>query len=321
MSRVSTTGMEREVQDVIRRLRKMEKTAEFWLQHRNREGVNEENMQALWTSLGGLTQCLDTIYSFQPLLHKALESGDAACRCHAAALLVRMGVAVKPPLLLSILEESFSSTDVQCRRNAARMMYELRSKGLPVLNRALIDKDEHVRNFGLKLVEALGKEALPALPALIELIRVASQTSGADIPNIQLRADACDLVAAWGAAAASAAKVLLTVSEERFDGEDNRYLRLRAARALHAVSNNPRQVVKVALEILEARPAIIQVDELGQPIDDGSYWPRVWACDLLSELGTEAATAVPKLEKLLKEEENATVRAAAEEAMRVITGS
>lgn len=318
MSRVSSTGMEREVQDVIRRLRKMEKTAEYWLQQRHREGANDENMQALWTSLGGLTQCLDTIYSFQPLLHKALESGDASCRCHAAALLVRMGVAVKPPILLAILEESFSSNDLQCRRNAARMMFELRSKGLPVVNRALTDKDEHVRSWGLKLVEALGKEALPALPALIELVRVASQMSGADIPNIQLRADACDLIAEWGPAAASAAKVLHTVSEERFDGEDNRYLRLRAVRALHAVSANPKQVIKVALEILETRPATIQVDELGQPIDDGSYWPRVWACDLIAELGKEAISAIPKLEKLLKEEENATVRAAAEEAMRVV---
>lgn len=318
MSRVSSTGMEREVQDVIRRLRKMEKTAEYWLQQRHREGANEENMQALWTSLGGLTQCLDTIYSFQPLLHKALESGDASCRCHAAALLVRMGVAVKPAILLAILEESFSSNDLQCRRNAARMMFELRSKGLPVLNRALTDKDEHVRSWGLKLVEALGKEALPALPALIELVRVASQMSGADIPNIQLRADACDLIAEWGPVASTAAKVLLTVSEERFDGEDNRYLRLRAVRALHAISVNPKQVIKVALEILETRPATIQVDELGQPIDDGSYWPRVWACDLIAELGKEAISAIPKLEKLLKEEENATVRAAAEEAMRLI---
>jgi hypothetical protein len=318
MSRVSSTGMEREVQDVIRRLRKMEKTAEYWLQQRHREGANEENMQALWTSLGGLTQCLDTIYSFQPLLHKALESGDASCRCHAAALLVRMGVAVKPAILLSILEESFSSNDLQCRRNAARMMFELRSKGLPVLNRALTDKDEHVRSWGLKLVEALGKEALPALPALIELVRVASQMSGADIPNIQLRADACDLIAEWGPVASTAAKVLLTVSEERFDGEDNRYLRLRAVRALHAISVNPKQVIKVALEILETRPATIQVDELGQPIDDGSYWPRVWACDLIAELGKEAISAIPKLEKLLKEEENATVRAAAEEAIRLI---
>lgn len=321
MSRVSSTGMEREVQDVLRRLRKMEKTAEYWLQQRHREGANDENMQALWTSLGGLTQCLDTIYSFQPLLHKALESGDAACRCHAAALLVRMGVAVKPQTLLAILEESFSSSDLQSRRNAARMMYELRSKGLPVLSRALTDKDEHVRNWGLKLVQALGKEAMPALPALIELVRVASQTSGADIPNIQLRADACDLIAEWGTAAASAAKVLLTVSEERFDGEDNRYLRLRAVRALHAVASNPKQVIKVALEILEARPAIIQVDENGVPVDDGSYWPRVWACDLIGELEAEGASAIPKLEKLLKEEENATVREAAEEALRKITAS
>jgi HEAT repeat protein len=229
-----------------------------------------------------------------------------------------MGVAVKPAILLAILEESFSSNDLQCRRNAARMMFELRSKGLPVLNRALTDKDEHVRSWGLKLVEALGKEALPALPALIELVRVASQMSGADIPNIQLRADACDLIAEWGPVASSAAKVLLTVSEERFDGEDNRYLRLRAVRALHAISVNPKQVIKVALEILETRPATIQVDELGQPIDDGSYWPRVWACDLIAELGKEAISAIPKLEKLLKEEENATVRAAAEEAMRLI---
>lgn len=318
MSRVSTTGMDREVQDVIRRLKKMEKTAEYWLQQRHREGANDENMQALWTSLGGLTQCLDTIYSFQPLLHKALESGDASCRCHAAALLVRMGVTVKPAVLLSILEESFSSNDLQCRRNAARMMFELRSKGLPVLNRALIDKDEHVRSWGLKLVEALGKEALPALPALIELIRVASQMSGADIPNIQLRAEACDLIAEWGPAAASASKVLQAVSEERFDGEDNRYLRLRAVRALHAVSSTPKQVIKVALEILETRPATIQVDEFGQPIDDGSYWPRVWACDLIAELGKDAASAIPKIEKLLTEEENATVRAAAEEALRAI---
>lgn len=321
MSRVSTTGMDREVQDVIRRLKKMEKTAEYWLQQRHREGANDENMQALWTSLGGLTQCLDTIYSFQPLLHKALESGDASCRCHAAALLVRMGVTVKPAVLLSILEESFSSNDLQCRRNAARMMFELRSKGLPVLNRALIDKDEHVRSWGLKLVEALGKEALPALPALIELIRVASQMSGADIPNIQLRAEACDLIAEWGPAAASASKVLQAVSEERFDGEDNRYLRLRAVRALHAVSNTPKQVIKVALEILETRPATIQVDEFGQPIDDGSYWPRVWACDLIAELGKDAASAIPKIEKLLTEEENATVRAAAEEALRAIDKS
>jgi hypothetical protein len=60
------------------------------------------------------------------------------------------------------------------------------------------------------------------------------------------------------------------------------------------------------------------VDEAGLPIDDGSYWPRVWACDLIAELGSEATFAIPKLEKLLKEEENATVRAAAEEALRVI---
>jgi HEAT repeat protein len=232
-----------------------------------------------------------------------------------------MGVTVKPAVLLSILEESFSSNDLQCRRNAARMMFELRSKGLPVLNRALIDKDEHVRSWGLKLVEALGKEALPALPALIELIRIASQVSGAEIPNIQLRAEACDLIAEWGPAAASAAKVLQAVSEERLDGEDNRYLRLRAVRALHAVSNTPKQVIKVALEILETRPATIQVDEFGQPIDDGSYWPRVWACDMIAELGKDAASAIPKIEKLLTEEENATVRAAAEEALRAIDKS
>lgn len=318
MGRVSTVGMEREIQDVLRRLRKMEKTADYWLQQRHREGANDENMQALWTSLGGLTQCLDTIYSFQPMLLRALESGDSACRCHAAALLVRMGVAIKPSILLAILEESFSSNDLQCRRNAARMMYELRAKGLPVLSRALVDKDEHVRSWGLKLIQEVGKEALPALPALCELIRSAVQVSAADIPNIQLRADACDLIADWGTAAAGAAKVLLAVSEERFDGEDNRYLRLRAARALHAVSDNPKQVIKVALEILETKPVTIQVDENGMPIDDGSYWPRVWACDLIAELGSEATAAIPKLEKLLKEEENATVRAAAEEALRVI---
>ena len=38
----------------------------------------------------------------------------------------------------------------------------------------------------------------------------------------------------------------------------------------------------------------------------------------MGELGKEAAYAIPKLEKLLKEEENATVRAAAEEALRSI---
>jgi HEAT repeat protein len=318
MSRVSTVGMEREIQEVLRRLRKMEKTADYWLQQRHREGADPENLQALWTSLGGMSQCLDVLYSFQPTLLKALESADSASRCHAASLLIRMGVTLKPNTLVNILEEAFASTDTQCRRNAARMMFELKSKGLPLLNKALVDRDEHVRSWGLKLAQALGKEALPALPALIELIRVASQTSGADIPNIQLRAEACDLISEWGPAAVSAAKVLLAVSEERFDGEDNRYLRLRAVRALHEVSSNPKQVVKVAIEILETKAATIQVDDDGNPIDDGSYWPRVWACDLMGELGKEAASAIPKLEKLLKEEENATVRAAAEEALRSI---
>jgi hypothetical protein len=84
------------------------------------------------------------------------------------------------------------------------------------------------------------------------------------------------------------------------------------------VSGNAKQVIKVASEILDAKVGTIMVDDLGQPIDDGGYWPRVWACDLLAELGKEAVAAAPKLEKLLKDEENATVRAAAEEALKAM---
>ncbi len=318
MSRLSRSGMEREVQDLLRRLDRIQKNAEYWLQPRNLESIDHENLQSLWGSLNAIAVSLDEMLTFQPTLMRALEGTEPVSRCYAAAILSRLGIQIKISTLLSILEESFASTEVACRRHAARMMFDLKGKGVPLLSRALIDKDEHVRNWGLRLAQAIGKEALPALPALLELVRQSSQTSGAEIPNIQLRAEACDLIADFGSAAANAAKVLLAVSDERLEVDDNRYLRLRAVRALHLVSSNAKQVIKVASEILDAKVGTIMVDEQGQPIDDGGYWPRVWACDLLAELGKEAIGAAPKLEKLLKEEENATVRAAAEEALKAM---
>lgn len=318
MSRVLPLGTEREATEFLRKLDKLQKLVDSQVLRRDLGSQPPESLQLLWYSLGTLSQSFDMMFAFQTTLQRGLDNTDPVTRCFAASMLSRMDANLKPALLLSVAEQGLDATDVLCRRNAARIMFDLKAKGAPLLSKALLDKDEVVRNWALKLIQTLGKDAQPAIPALVEMVKQIPVTMGSEIPDIQLRADACDLLADFGSSAASAAKTLQLICDERIDAEDNRYLRLRAARALYKVSGNVKPALKVVSEILDSRNAKTRVDESGTPIDDGSYWPRVWAYGLLTELGKEAQSLSSKVDKLLKEEENLTVRQAAEEALKAI---
>lgn len=156
---------------------------------------------------------------------------------------------------------------------------------------ALKDPDADLRIFALKILDALGNKAEPALPAIIEAL---------EDPHRIVRICALEPVASFGAKAQQAVPILL-----KWIGSDDKFSHVSAIG--HILMIDPSK----ADELLP-----ILVESLGSE----DYVIQCQAAWLLGQLGELAVEAVPALKRML-DDEDSSVRRVVGEALQEIMGN
>ena len=172
---------------------------------------------------------------------------------------------------------------------------------VPMLLKALSDKQESIRWHAARALGAVGPAAAEAVPAL-------TQGLSDDVPRV--RAYAAFALGRIGKAAEPAVDKLI---ETVFDKDT--LVRRASARALREIGPVPEKALPVLEKVLEAAdPAVIQ-PALAMMAERGKEAvPRLqqflkrkklayWACLVLADIGPDAAPAVPDLVAVLQSEQ------------------
>ena len=153
---------------------------------------------------------------------------------------------------------------------------------------ALNDTDADLRIFALKILDALGNKAEPALPAMIRAF---------EDPHRIVRICALGPVAAFGEKALDAVPIL-----EKWIGIDDKFSHVSAIGHILMIDpSKADELLPVLVESLESNDFMIQCQ-------------AAW---LLGQLGELAVEAVPALNRML---EDSSVRRVVGEALQEITG-
>jgi HEAT repeat protein len=189
-------------------------------------------------------------------LEAALHDEDAGVRWHAAAGILRMGAraAASAPALLAAMHDP----EWNVRNSAGRALEEVTGpEHSALLAEALVEPDVETRYHVARALARLGRDAAPALPALLETLNDA---------DAEVRMESCWTLAAIGPRARSAGEALLARL-----GDDDPQVRAAAAWSLaqvgagsdaaprlRALSRDPvrdvRDAAADALRRIEARP-------------------------------------------------------------------
>jgi len=278
------------------------------LHDRSIDDLNDEEFATAITIIRSLGTCQDWIASTSSILSKIISSKEPTARIAAANLLAKLKNEDEQPLI-SVVSSAAISDDLFCRRLAAETMGYLEAEGGAMLPIALRDADEKVRHFGLMAVQRLGPQAVPAVHAIVEILCQEHGPDTDEIPQHYFRMDCCDAMRAIGHGAKQAVPHLLSIVAQQFSDDEHRWLQLRAAHALFAITDNPDKSIEVALATLVDSSRILVMPE------DLNYWLPCLACDLLAELGPSAKAAIPRLRQVLHEERNQHTRTALQKAI------
>jgi len=184
--------------------------------------------------------------------------------------------------LVPVLTRALCSPCREVRQRAAQVLGEIPTAGalaVPALVQALADEEEAVRLVALNTLQNLGPATAPAIPALIGIL-----TGNEDI---LARGMAADPLGAIGPAAGEAVPRLLLMSlQEPGDDTLTTYFRLKVARALWSISEEPKHLLATGLETIRSP----------------DWWLRGMAAAMLGGLGAAGRAVVPQLRKLLKDE-------------------
>ncbi len=205
------------------------------------------------------------------------------------------------------LARQLDAPDVEARLNACRELARLGVKAqgaVPQLTQALQAGDAAQQRLAAVALASIGQSATAAVPALVECLAA---------EDAQVRAAAAYALGRIGPGARAATEPLV-----RAFTDPDATVRRQVRGALHDIGAPPEVVVPLFVQTLEAASptdaaaAIHTLVEVGasavpglvKALDnpDAAYW----ACLALSELGAQAAPAVPALGKLLSADESET---------------
>jgi HEAT repeat protein len=233
------------------------------------------------------------------ILARALEDKHAGTRAAAAETLNELGEKARPalPHLLKVLANKDS--DRFTRTYAALILVKISDeprKIVPALITALSDKDAPV-----KLREALVHGLALLGPEAGDSAEVLAKILGEKTEKVELRRSAAVALAKVGAKANvawPAAKIAL--------GDKDNSLRNQAIRLAGAYAKEEKAVV----------PALADA-----AVKDDNTENRLAAIQELGQLGNVAAEAVPTLTRLATGDSRASIREAAEDALKKIKAS
>jgi HEAT repeat protein len=246
-------------------------------------------------------------------LRGALADEFAAVRCQAAAALAEAGT--RAAGLADALAPLLNDADETVRCQAAESLGRI-GGSLELLTPALDDPSAPVRAAAARGLKALGRDAAPAVPKLVELLQDRDEA---------VRAAATDAVAAAGPLDADSATKLA----EGLTSEDN-VVRAQAAEALGTVGAGHSAPVLVqavaddndvvrakaveALGKLGEDAADVAVPTLVKALHDRDSWVSALAAEALGEMGETGSGVAHGLVRALKHV-NPLVRANAAEAL------
>ena len=202
------------------------------------------------------------------------------------------------------LIEAVSGQDRAARLQAIDELGKLGSEAKPAvaaLMQALAGDDEELGSRAARTLGAVGPDAEQAVPALIEALQ-------SDKPKV--RAYAAFALGRIGKAAGDAAEML---AKAAFD-EDTlvRRAALQALRQIDAPKEKTRPVIKKILKEGDTQIIMPALRTLAEQYEEGVPHLRealkdndicYWACIVVSDIGADAAAAVPEVTELLKQED------------------
>ncbi len=217
------------------------------------------------------------------------------------------------------LARELSATSLEVRREAAYRLNQLGPQAkpaLPALIAALDDPDKQVWSQAIAAIANLGPAAEPAIPALLEGLDTREMRGRRERDRLQTIIRSAHALSRIGAAAIPR---LIPALESGDAG-----VRAGAARALGSMGPAAKAAIPALRTNLGHNEGFVRreiVEALGQigpaavgPLVEALAWnepaQRVSAALALGEIGHEAKTAGPALEKLLLKENDPLVRAA-----------
>jgi hypothetical protein len=211
------------------------------------------------------------------LLAKVISSSEAdfCVRLHAAALLARLDHR-KAAIALPMLLEDMSSGDLMAARVVARIDPTKFPAVAGTLQELLTDSEQFVQVYAAIAFGEFGAEAKPAVPMLVQKLgdrKLDKRTRGCIVGSL----------ARIGAATSSEEIMDLIIDMAGNDAEDR--LREDAVISLRRFAATSPKALSALIKALQ----------------DRSSMARCLAADGLGELGAKAESAIPALEKALKD--------------------
>ena len=290
-----------------------------------------------------------------PLLQDAVRDDQPQVRRSAALTICLLGPEARE--VVPALIEAFADADLGTRRpflmNALLCTREHALPALPLMREFLDDEDFHTQYWACRVLAALGPQAAPAAPRLIELVadgvtsvrRNAALALGQIGPAIgaaglQVLIRALrdpsqivreDAVIALGNLGRPFAEPAIGEVEAVLAEDANFAARSQAARTLWVLKPDSELPPRVLLEQLQgknepwvAAQVLAQfaadmdvIDDVADLLEHADPETRVFAAGVLGALGPPAAHTADRLKTLL-EDPNADVREVAREALQAL---
>lgn len=236
-----------------------------------------------------------------PALTIALKNDDPKVRGDATSSLVRIGRDAIP-----VFESTVIHNNWQVRRSSAvgLGMIGLR-EAVPGLNKFLYDKDARVRAAAAKAIGQVGPQAAASVSPLVWAL---------DDEEADVRDNAAFALARVGSGVDTVIPALIKALNE---GDPR--VRISAARAIARLGTNAPSAVQPLITAMRskdapvagaARLALIRlgteaVDGLAQALAESDSAQRIQVTQVLGQIGSNAARAVPELVKLLLDKDAA----------------
>jgi HEAT repeat protein len=248
-----------------------------------------------------------------PDIVECLKNGDKKMRAQSAEILGKTSVATKP--VCDALLSALNDPDVAFE--ASRSLAALGRKGANVvygLTEVAKSGKKSVANYAAFTLAQIGPRAKPALPVLIELITVPSPDSDWEAVKAigMIGSEAAPAVPAlvrvleaggpWARKCAAislgrigpAAKAAVPTLKALQKTEDSNYTKADIARALWRIDRDQSGAT------LTAAQSIVEDELRAAATEESISYGLMSALDLLGELGTNAATAMPVVMKAVQ---------------------
>lgn len=223
-----------------------------------------------------------------PALMKAFEDGYYNVRDNAAEALRKCGaMTVELKVKKCIIDLGDNHRDISSR--AAAELNNIGTQAIPGLIKALGDGNSHLRRFAASFLEKHN--------ALTVELKVKRYIVDLGDSNTSVHTRAAEAIGNIGSAASEAIPLLIKLL-----GNNDYYVRLHASRALEKIG---------------ALSSELKVKRYSSDLGDSNQAVRSKAAEALSIIGQDAKEALPKLIKLLTDEDE-SVRNAAENAVHKI---